>query len=137
MVINVKDITKTIYGTLLCVSADNLASQLIGGYKQLASALKKCRFCYAEDNDVQTKVYICIMYRESKILIYIYKPRNRHLFLTTACINVIRCTSIVSMHIHSSMQRISHNTQGQHTIVTVIYWNFAGRIIKDRQLPKT
>ena len=56
----------TIFGTLVCVSADNLASQLIGGYKQLASATRKCRFCMATKQDVQEKVniyvyiYICI-----------------------------------------------------------------------------
>ena len=44
------------YGTITIVSADNLASQLVGGYKQLGSALRKCRFCMATDEEVQTKV---------------------------------------------------------------------------------
>ncbi len=40
------------------MSADNLASQLIGGYKCLASALRKCRFCMAIDQDMQSKVHM-------------------------------------------------------------------------------
>ena len=37
----------TFRGTLTLVSGDNLASNFIGGYKQLSSALRKCRFCMA------------------------------------------------------------------------------------------
>ena len=36
------------------VSADNLASQLLGGYKQLSSALHCCRYCMAHRDDVYT-----------------------------------------------------------------------------------
>ena len=49
---------KTIYGTLLAVSGDNLGGQLIGGYKQLASATRKCRFCMATAEDMNKKVCI-------------------------------------------------------------------------------
>ena len=48
--------SRTIYGTLTFVLADNLASQMIGGYKQLASAIRKCRYCMATDDEVQTIV---------------------------------------------------------------------------------
>ena len=53
--------TEIWYGTVTIFSADNLASQFIGGYKQLASTLRKCRFCMATDDQVQSKVrmYIC------------------------------------------------------------------------------
>lgn len=43
----------TFYGT-----GDNLASQFLGGYKALASALQKCRQCMATDEDMQTEVHI-------------------------------------------------------------------------------
>ena len=46
---------KTYRGTIVLGSADNLASQLIGGYKSLASAVRKCRFCLAV-NDMVSKV---------------------------------------------------------------------------------
>ena len=49
MVFNVKDTTYHFRGTLTIVSADNPASHLIGGYRSLSSALRKCRFCMAVD----------------------------------------------------------------------------------------
>ena len=45
----VNDTTYQFRGTLTVVSADNLASHLIGGYKSLTSSLRKCRFCMATD----------------------------------------------------------------------------------------
>ena len=47
---------KTYRGTIVLGSADNLASQLIGGYKSLASAVRKCRFCLAVNDDMVSKV---------------------------------------------------------------------------------
>lgn len=49
MAFNVKDTTYHFRGTLTIVSADNPASHLIGGYRSLSSALRKCRFCMAVD----------------------------------------------------------------------------------------
>ena len=43
-------------GSLALVSADNLASQYIGGYKALHSALRKCRHCMAVSEDMSSKV---------------------------------------------------------------------------------
>ena len=43
-------------GTLALVSADNLASQAIGGYKALNSATRKCRHCMAVADTMSTKV---------------------------------------------------------------------------------
>ena len=47
---------KSFRGTLVMSTADNLASQMIGGYKGLASALRKCRFCLAINEDMVSKV---------------------------------------------------------------------------------
>ena len=52
-------------GTLVNVSADNPAACVLGGFKQLHSAFRKCRFCMATDEDVQSKVqtyYNIVMY---------------------------------------------------------------------------
>ena len=46
-----------IRGSVALALADNPASQALGGYKALASALRKCRHCLAIDEEVQTKVY--------------------------------------------------------------------------------
>ena len=38
------------------VPADNPASDLLGGYKSLHSAFRKCRHCLATNEDIQIKV---------------------------------------------------------------------------------
>ena len=43
-------------GTITLIPGDNLASQYLGGYKSLASALRKCRHCMAVDEEIQSKV---------------------------------------------------------------------------------
>lgn len=60
---------KQLRGTLVNVSADNPAACLLGGFKQLHSAFRKCRFCMAVDTDMQTKVghpYSCYELQFSK-----------------------------------------------------------------------
>lgn len=47
-------------GTLTTVSADNLAAWNIGGFKALASAFRKCQYCMAVDDDMQTKVRMIV-----------------------------------------------------------------------------
>ena len=51
---------KQLRGTLTIVSADNPAAQLVGGYKQLHSATRKCRDCLAVSDDMQTKAMLAI-----------------------------------------------------------------------------
>jgi len=43
-------------GTLVVVSADNPAANLMAGYKSLTSAFRKCRVCMAVEETMQTKV---------------------------------------------------------------------------------
>lgn len=43
-------------GTLTIVSTDNPAACVLGGYKYLHSAFRKCRTCMAVDEDMQEKV---------------------------------------------------------------------------------
>ena len=52
----VDGMTYNFRGSLALVCADNLASQLIGGYKALNSALRKCRQCMAVGEDMCCKV---------------------------------------------------------------------------------
>lgn len=59
---------KAFRGTLILVSSDNLASQLIGVYKCLASALRKCRFCMAIEEDIKSKVSTCL-YQQLQVVI--------------------------------------------------------------------
>jgi hypothetical protein len=55
-VFNVRGEQTTLYGTLVIVSADNLAAYQIGGYKSLHAAFKKCRYCMTTSEDMCSKV---------------------------------------------------------------------------------
>lgn len=52
---------KQFNGTVLLVSADNLAAHYLGGYMSLSSAFRRCRFCLAVVDDTKTKV-LTILY---------------------------------------------------------------------------
>ena len=54
--LTVDGVAKTFHRSLSVVSADNLASQELGGYKALNAALRKCRCCMITDEDMQIKV---------------------------------------------------------------------------------
>lgn len=58
MTFDIEGERKQLRGTLTIVSADNPAAQLLGGYKQLHSANRKCRDCLAVSDDMQTKVVL-------------------------------------------------------------------------------
>ena len=55
-------ITYNFRGSIALVPADNLASQSIGGYKALNSALRKCRFCMAVSESMCSEVHCKYMY---------------------------------------------------------------------------
>lgn len=57
MLLTVDGVAKKYHGSISVVSADNLASQELGGYKALNAALRKCRCCMTTDEDMQIKVY--------------------------------------------------------------------------------
>lgn len=42
-------------GTVSVVSADNLASASLGGFKQSGSAFRFCRHCMGTEDDIQSK----------------------------------------------------------------------------------
>ena len=48
--------TQCLRGALVSVVADNPASHLLGGFKNLSSAFRKCRHFLATAEDIQTKV---------------------------------------------------------------------------------
>ena len=48
----------TFSGTFTIIPGDNLASQYLGGYKSLASAMRKCRHCMAVMDDMQSEVWL-------------------------------------------------------------------------------
>ena len=47
---------KIIYGTLAVVSADNLGSLLLGGFKESCTAFRMCRYCMATKEESNTQV---------------------------------------------------------------------------------
>ena len=44
------------YGTIAIVSADNLGSLALGGFKESCSSLKMCRHCMATKDESQHQV---------------------------------------------------------------------------------
>ena len=68
MTLKINGIEEMFHGTLIIGSADNLSSQLLGGYRKLASALRKCRFCMAVKSDMETKVYYYYIHYQISIL---------------------------------------------------------------------
>ena len=47
---------ETCYGTIAVVSADNLGSLLLGGFKESCSALRMCRHCMATKEQSRSQV---------------------------------------------------------------------------------
>ena len=70
-------------GTVMLIPGDNLASQCLGGYKSLASALRKCRQCMAVNTDMQTKV--------SK---YMRRCVNKFVSPMCVCVRVCVCVHV-------------------------------------------
>ena len=62
--------THTFRGTITLTCGDNLASYFVGGYKQLSSAFRKCRFCLAVFTDMQEKVHLCVQSSVYKYDVY-------------------------------------------------------------------
>ena len=56
MELDIGGVKYTFRGSISLVCADNLASWNLGGYKAMASALRKCRFCMAISDDMKSKV---------------------------------------------------------------------------------
>ena len=54
----VDGVEKVFHGSISVVSADNLASQELGGIKSLNAALRKCHHCMATSETMQTKVMV-------------------------------------------------------------------------------
>jgi len=50
---------KVMYGTLAIISADNLGSLALGGFKESCTSIKMCRHCMATKDESQHLVCIC------------------------------------------------------------------------------
>ena len=48
------------YGSLTMFSADNLASNAVGGFKESSSALRHCRQCLGTNDGMRSQVHTCI-----------------------------------------------------------------------------
>ena len=53
-------------GTIAYVSGDNLGSSLVGGFKESASAHRKCRQCLGSEEEVKSKVCFATVYGKLK-----------------------------------------------------------------------
>ena len=55
-IFKVGDSEKLVYGTICVVSADNPASNLLGGFKESAAANKLCRQCKTTADQAKSRV---------------------------------------------------------------------------------
>lgn len=85
----------TFNGTFTLIPGDNLASQYLGGYKALASALRKCRHCMAVDEDMQTEVSITCCCCCTVI-------RTLHVFLSSLCLK-LSCQELGKHTLHNAL----------------------------------
>lgn len=64
---------RTMFGTVAAISADNLGSLLLGGFKESCTAYKMCRHCTATQQTAKTKVeFLNACFYNVAIYIYIY-----------------------------------------------------------------
>lgn len=103
--------TYSFCGTITLTCGDNLASYFLGGYKQLSSAFRKCRFCLAVSNDMQVKVYMYVnelIYVHVKL--YIYK-------CSCLCNHTCACACV-----YSFLQMSLYLDQEKHISSILIPW---------------
>lgn len=96
---------QTIYGTLTIATADNLASQQLGGYKGLASAHRKCRFCMAVMSDMVSKVCSSFRIRIGCFFFELYNAVH-HVYL---------------QHVHVEGQTCAWSFYLMHTMY-IVHW---------------
>ena len=57
----IRGAAKIIYGTIAIISADNLGSLALGGFKESCSSLRMCRHCMATKDESQHQVRIYVL----------------------------------------------------------------------------
>jgi hypothetical protein len=55
----IKNQPVSFFGTIAFISADNLGAQLVGGFKESASANLRCRHCMGNKDEVSCCVSFC------------------------------------------------------------------------------
>ena len=61
-----------VYGGIAVVSADNLGSLALGGFKESCTALKMCRYCMTTRAESQKQVFKTILTDNCMLLIIFY-----------------------------------------------------------------
>lgn len=77
-------------GSLVSLSADNLGSHFIGGFKGSCIATRPCRHCMVQYEDMKNQVSMCI--QRAKVLEYLMHASNTH---NTKIIRM--CTVLISL----------------------------------------
>lgn len=100
-------------GTVTVVSADNPASASLGGFKQSASAFRFCRHCLGTENDIQTKVHICMLHKYyCALLHYTYVCRHTCVITLTYMYPVLYlpCTQFIEsqFELRSGAKHLDH-----------------------------
>jgi len=63
---------KVLFGTIAVISADNLGSLLLGGFKESCSAYRMCRHCLCtkDESTIKVSLYECSIYCNTTCLVY-------------------------------------------------------------------
>ena len=59
-------------GTVTTVSADNLGSHALGGFKEGGRALRCCRHCMVPSDDMGSKVRLCVYQSQLSLCLPVY-----------------------------------------------------------------
>lgn len=57
-------VERVLYGTVCVVSADNLGSLALGGFKESCTATRCCRHCMTNQSDAKSKVCLTIILKQ-------------------------------------------------------------------------
>ena len=93
---------KVLFGTLAAVSADNLGSLALGGFKESCTAYRCCRHCMATRDMMSSKVcrpchVLCnVQFRYSNHFVYMYMQFREEFELRTKAAHITHCDEISS-----------------------------------------
>lgn len=93
------------YGTIAIVSADNLGSLALGGFKESCSSLKMCRHCMATKDESRHQVCTCMCcvcvleVYNSNLSIVIHEPTH----YVCVCLGEVVYSSTFTLYCHFSV----------------------------------
>ena len=105
----VKGMPKVLYGTIAVVSADNLGSLALGGFKESCTATKMCRHCMTTRDESREKVIICCNNCELLSYVVFLKFAEQHFQLRNKTDHITQCEEIKTDPTHEKSKEYGIN----------------------------